>query len=215
MVVNMSLAWYVVQVATNMEDKVQTTIVTNILSKKNEYLSIGKEAKANELKTSFGIGSDLENDVQIEEFLRSKVILVPKEKIEEVRNGKKRENDRKIFPGYILVRMEYSDESGLLIKRTPKVSGFVGVAKDSRPVPITQDEVDNILQQVESSKGKAKHKVEFEVGEKVRVIDGPFIDFNAVIDEVLYGKTKLRVNVQIFGRETAVELEFGQVEKTQ
>lgn len=211
----MSLAWYVVQVATNMEDKVQTTIITNILNKKNDYEAKGSQDKILELKFSFGIGDDLENDAQIEDFLRTKVILVPKEKIEEVRNGKKRENDRKIFPGYVLVRMEYSDESGLLIKRTPKVAGFVGVAKDSRPVPITQDEVDNILQQVESSKGKAKHKVEFEVGEKVRVIDGPFVDFNAVIDEVLYSKTKLRVNVQIFGRETAVELELGQVEKSQ
>ncbi len=211
----MSLAWYVVQVATNMEDKVQTTIITNIINKKNDLMATGNQSKANELKIAFGINEDLENDAQIEEFLRGKVILVPKEKIEEIRNGKKFSIDRKIFPGYVLVRMEYSDESGLLIKRTPKVSGFVGVAKDSRPVPITQAEVDNILNQLENSKGKTRHRVEFEVGEKVRVTDGPFVDFNAVIEEVLLAKTKLRVNVQIFGRETAVELEFGQVEKIQ
>lgn len=209
----MSLAWYVVQVATNMEDKVQSTLVLNIIKKINDYVENGLPEKANFVRESFGLGSDLENDAQIDEFIRQQVVLVPKEKIEEVRNGKKRENDRKIFPGYVLVRMDYNDEMGLLIRKTPKVSSFIGVAKDSRPVPISQKEVDSILQQVQDSKEKAKHKVEFEVGEKVRIVDGPFIDFNAVIEDVLYEKFKLKVNVQIFGRETSVELEFGQVEK--
>jgi transcriptional antiterminator NusG len=109
--------------------------------------------------------------------------------------------------------MDYSDEVGLLVRKTPKVSSFIGVAKDSRPVPISQKEVDSILQQVNDSKEKAKHKVEFEIGEKVRIVDGPFVDFNAVIEDVLYDKFRLRVNVQIFGRETSVDLEFGQVEK--
>jgi transcriptional antiterminator NusG len=209
----MSLAWYVVQVATNMEDKVQSTLVLNIINKVNDYVHLGLADKANSIREAFGIGSDLENDAQIDEYLKTKVILVPKEKVEEVRNGKKRENDRKIFPGYVLVKMDYSDEVGLLVRKTPKVSSFIGVAKDSRPVPISQKEVDSILQQVNDSKEKAKHKVEFEIGEKVRIVDGPFVDFNAVIEDVLYDKFRLRVNVQIFGRETSVDLEFGQVEK--
>lgn len=209
----MSLAWYVVQVATNMEDKVQSTLVLNIVNKINDYVHLGLMDKANSIREAFGIGSELENNAQIDEYLKTKVILVPKEKVEEVRNGKKRENDRKIFPGYVLVKMDYSDEVGLLVRKTPKVSSFIGVAKDSRPVPISQKEVDSILQQVNDSKEKAKHKVEFEIGEKVRIVDGPFVDFNAVIEDVLYDKFRLRVNVQIFGRETSVDLEFGQVEK--
>ena len=209
----MSLAWYVVQVATNMEDKVQTVIISTINQKIDALKSLSDTTKVAELKSAFGIEEHLAG-IELDEYLRTHVILVPKEKVEEIKNGKKRETERKIFPGYVLVRMEYTDENGLLIRKTPKVAGFVGVAKDSKPVPISQKEVDSILRQVEQSKEKAKHKVEFEVGEKIRVIDGPFIDFNAVIDEVIYNKTKLRVNVQIFGRETSVELDFGQVEKT-
>ena len=210
----MAIAWYVVQVATNMEDKVQGVITKSISNKISAYLDEKNKVKASELKNAFGIEADLSDPLEIEEFLVKNSILVPKEKIEEIKNGKKRELDRKIFPGYILVHMDYNDEFGLLIRKTPKVAGFVGVAKDSKPVPISQLEIDGILNQVQQTKEKAKHKVEFEVGEKVRVIDGPFIDFNAVIEEVLYSKTKLRVNVQIFGRETSVDLDFGQVEKT-
>lgn len=210
----MSQAWYVVQVATNMEDRVQGVITSNISKKITAYQSSRNAEKANELKLAFGINQDMNDELEIEEFLKKHSVLVPKEKVEEIKNGKKREMDRKIFPGYILVNMDYNDEFGLLIRKTPKVAGFVGVAKDSKPVPISQKEVDHILNQVKQTKEKAKHKVEFEVGEKVRVIDGPFVDFNASIEEVLYNKTKLRVNVQIFGRDTSVELDFGQVEKT-
>ena len=209
----MSLAWYVVQVATNMEDRVQATIISTISKKIESLISTSEVEKADSLKAAFAI-NEYNSEISLEDYLKTKVILVPKEKVEEIKNGKKRETDRKIFPGYVLVRMEYNDENGLLIRKTPKVAGFVGVSKDSKPVPISQKEVDSILRQVEQSKEKAKHKVEFEVGEKIRVIDGPFVDFNAVIDEVIYNKTKLRVNVQIFGRETSVELDFGQVEKT-
>lgn len=209
----MSLAWYVVQVATNMEDKVQSTLTLNIIKKINDYTELNLAEKAAFVRDSFGISSDLTSDAEVDEFIKRNVVLVPKEKVEEVRNGRKYENDRKIFPGYVLVKMDYSDEIGLLVRKTPRVSSFVGVSKDSRPVPISQKEVDSILQQVNESKEKAKHKVEFEVGEKIRIVDGPFVDFNAVIEEVLYDKFRLRVNVQIFGRETSVELEFGQVEK--
>lgn len=209
----MSLAWYVVQVATNMEDKVQGALITAVIKKIHSYQETDSVVKINELRSGFGIPAELLNDEEIADFLKISTILVPKEKVEEIKNGKKTETERKIFPGYVLVRVDYTDELGLLIRKTPKVVGFIGVAKDSKPVPISQKEVDNILQQVEQSKGKAKHKIEFEVGEKIRVIDGPFVDFNAIIEEVLYNKSKLRVNVQIFGRETSVELDFGQVEK--
>lgn len=209
----MSLAWYVVQVATNMEDKVQSSLILNIIKKINDYIHKGLNDKADFVRQSFGIGPDLVNNAEIEDYLRRSAILVPKEKIEEIRNGKKRENDRKIYPSYVLIKMEYSDEMGLLIRKTPKVSSFVGVAKDSRPVPLSQKEVEWILQQVQDSKEKTKHKVEFEIGEKIRIIDGPFREFNAIIQDVIYDKFKLRVNVQIFGRETSVDLEFGQVEK--
>jgi transcriptional antiterminator NusG len=209
----MSLAWYVVQVATNMEDKVQGALVNNIIKKINDSLDSGLTEKAQAVREAFNLGADLASDVEIDDFLKRKVVLVPKEKVEEVRNGKKRENERKIFPGYVLIHMDYNDEMGLLVRKTPKVSSFVGVSKDSRPVPISQKEVDSILQQVSDSKEKTKHKVEFEIGERIRIVDGPFVDFNAIIDDVLYDKFRLKVNVQIFGRETSVELEFGQVEK--
>jgi transcriptional antiterminator NusG len=208
----MKLSWYVVQVATNMEDRVQGLVISAITKKILAYLESGNSSKANELKELCGIPSDLE-EAEWDTYLRTNSILVPKEKIEEIKNGKKREAERKIFPGYILVHMHYTDELGLLVRKTPKVAGFVGVAKDSKPVPITQKEVDNILHQVEQSKEKAKYKVEFEVGERIHVVDGPFVDFNAIIEEVLYNKSKLKVNVQIFGRDTPVELDFGQVEK--
>ncbi|MDD3267151.1 MAG: transcription termination/antitermination protein NusG [Burkholderiales bacterium] len=209
----MSLAWYVVQVATNMEDKVQTNLTLNIIKKISDYQQLGLLEKATMIRDSFGISADITSDAELEEFIRNNVVLVPKEKVEDMRNGRKLENSRKIFPGYVLVKMIYSDEIGLLVRKTPKVSGFIGVAKDSRPVPISQSEVDSILQQISNSQEKARHRVEFEVGERIRIIDGPFIDFNAIIEEVIYDKFRLRVNVQIFGRETSVELEFGQVEK--
>lgn len=210
----MALAWYVVQVSTNMEDRVQSAVIAAINKKISDLIETGQKDKSLVLRAAFDIDKKIELGAELEEYLSKNIILVPKEKIEEIKNGKKREAERKIFPGYVLVRMDYTDETGLLIKRIPKVAGFVGVAKDSKPVPITQKEVDGILNQVEQSKEKAKHKVEFQIGEKIRVIDGPFVDFNAVIDEVIYPKTKLRVKVQIFGRETSVELDFGQVEKT-
>lgn len=209
----MNLRWYVIQVATNMEDKVQESIIKSLLVKLSQYNQDGNYSKLNELKASFGVPSDLVDSYEIGEFLKINAIVVPKEKVEELKNGKKRETERKIFPGYILLNMNYTDELGLLIRKTQKVSGFVGVGKDAKPVPVSQQEVDSILHQVEQTKEKAKHKVEFEVGEKVHIIDGPFVDFNATIEEVIYTKSKLKVNVQIFGRETSVELDFGQVQK--
>lgn len=139
-------------------------------------------------------------------------ILVPSEEVVEIRDGKKRTSERKFFPGYVLVQMEMNEETWHLVKSVPQVMGFIGGTSD-RPAPISQKEVDRILQRVETSVDKPRPKVIYEPGEMVRVIDGPFKDFEAVIEEVDYEKNKLQVSVLIFGRSTPVELEFTQVEK--
>jgi transcriptional antiterminator NusG len=139
-------------------------------------------------------------------------ILVPTEEVVEMREGQKRKSERKFFPGYVLVQMEMDDDTWHLVKEVPKVLGFIGGTSD-RPAPITDKEANVILQRVQEGVDKPKPKVLFEPGEVVRVIDGPFNDFNGVVEEVNYDKSKLRVAVLIFGRSTPVELEFGQVEK--
>jgi len=139
-------------------------------------------------------------------------ILVPTEEVVEMRDGAKRKSERKFFPGYVLVQMEMSDDTWHLVKDAPKVMGFIGGTSD-RPAPISQREADSILQRVQEGADKPKPKVLFEVGQVLRVIDGPFNDFNGVVEEVNYDKSRLRVSVLIFGRSTPVELEFGQVEK--
>ncbi len=139
-------------------------------------------------------------------------ILVPVEEVVEMKGGQKTISERKFFPGYILVQMEMTDETWHLVKSTPKVTGFVG-GKANKPTPITDKEVQNILNQVQEGVEKPRPKVLFEIGESVRVKDGPFTDFNGMVEEVNYDKNKLRVSVLIFGRATPVELDFGQVEK--
>ena len=139
-------------------------------------------------------------------------ILVPVEEVIEMKSGQKSISERKFFPGYLLVQMDMTDESWHLVKSTPKVTGFVG-GTSTKPTPISEKEVQNILQQVQEGVEKPKPKVLFEVGEAVRVIEGPFTDFHGNVEEVNYDKSKLRVSVMIFGRSTPVELDFGQVEK--
>jgi len=139
-------------------------------------------------------------------------ILVPVEKVVELKGGQKRNAERKFFPGYVLVQMEMDDDTWHLVKSTPKVTGFVG-GTATRPAPISEKEVEAIMEQMREGVEKPKPKVLFEVGEVVRVIDGPFSDFNGSVEEVNYDKSKLRVSVMIFGRATPVELGFGQVEK--
>jgi transcriptional antiterminator NusG len=139
-------------------------------------------------------------------------ILVPTEEVVEMRGGQQRRSERKFFPGYVLVNMELTDETWHLVKDTPQVLGFIGGTED-KPAPITQKEADAILQRVQEGSEKPRPKVLFEPGEVVRVIDGPFNDFNGVVEEVDYDKSRLKVSVSIFGRSTPVELEFGQVEK--
>lgn len=140
-------------------------------------------------------------------------ILVPTEEVVEIRNGQKRTSERRFYPGYVLVQMVMNDDTWHLVKHTNKVTGFVGGAKN-RPAPISDDEVAKIMGQMEEGVEKPRHKVEFIVGEYVRVKDGPFTDFNGTVEEVNYEKSKVRVSVTIFGRATPVELEFSQVEKT-
>lgn len=139
-------------------------------------------------------------------------ILVPVEEVMEIRNGQKRKSERKFFPGYVLVQMDLDDESWHLVKDVPRVMGFIGGTAD-RPAPISDKEADAILQRMQEGVEKPKPKVLFEVGEVVLVIDGPFNDFNGVVEEVNFEKNRLLVAVQIFGRSTPVELEFSQVEK--
>jgi transcription termination/antitermination protein NusG len=140
-------------------------------------------------------------------------ILIPTEEVVEMKMGQQRKSERKFFPGYVLVQMELTNESWHLVKDTPKVLGFIGGTSD-RPAPITEKEANAILNRVEDSINKPRHKVLFEAGEVVRIIDGPFKDFNGEIEEVLYEKSKLKVAVMIFGRATPVELNFDQVEKS-
>lgn len=139
-------------------------------------------------------------------------ILVPTEEVVEVKAGQKSVTERRFFPGYILVEMEMTDETWHLVRNTPKITGFIG-GKSNRPTPIPQHEIDKLLQQMQDGVDKPRPKVSYEVGELVRIKEGPFADFNGNVEEVNYEKSRLRVLVTIFGRSTPVELEFGQVEK--
>jgi transcriptional antiterminator NusG len=138
-------------------------------------------------------------------------VLIPTEKVSEVRSGKKRISERKFFPGYILVQMDLTDDTWYLVKNTPGISGFIGSGKT--PIPLPEQEVDKILRQQEEKKTKPKPKVEFSIGENIRVKEGSFANFNGVIEEINPNRGKLKVMVTIFGRQTPVELEYWQVEK--
>ncbi len=139
-------------------------------------------------------------------------VLVPTEEVIEMRDGKKRKSERKFYPGYVLVQMEMNDQSWHMVRNTPRVMGFIGGTAD-KPAPITDREADAILQRLKEGEGKPTQKTIFEPGEMIRVIDGPFADFNGVVEGVNYEKSRLQVAVTIFGRSTPVELEFSQVEK--
>jgi transcriptional antiterminator NusG len=139
-------------------------------------------------------------------------ILVPTEEIVEVKSGQKSVTERRFFPGYVLIEMEMTDDTWHLVKDTGKVTGFVG-GKSNKPTPIPAREMDKLLQQMQDGIDKPRPKISYEVGELVRIKEGPFADFNGNVEEVNYEKSRLRVSVTIFGRSTPVELEFSQVEK--
>lgn len=139
-------------------------------------------------------------------------ILVPTEEVVEMRNGQKRRSERKFYPGYVLVQMDMDEETWHLVKSVPKVLGFIGGTSD-KPAPISEKEAEGIVQRVQEGVDKPRPKVLFEPGELVRVVDGPFNDFNGVVEQVNYEKSRLQVAVQILGRSTPVELDFAQVEK--
>ena len=139
-------------------------------------------------------------------------ILVPTEEVVEMKEGQKRRSERKFYPGYVLVQMEMDEDSWHLVKSVPKVLGFIGGTSD-KPAPISEKEAEHIVQRVQEGVDKPRPKVLFEPGEMVRVVDGPFNDFNGVVEQVNYEKSRLQVAVQILGRSTPVELDFSQVEK--
>ena len=179
----MAKHWYVVQAYSGFEKNVQKTLKERIARE--------------EMEDYFG------------------EILVPLEEVTDIRNGRKVVTERKFFPGYVLVEMEMTDSSWHLVKSTPRVNGFIG-GTAHRPLPITQHEVEAIMKQVQGEDGgvrKPRPRVVFTIGQQIRVNEGPFADFNGVVEHVDYERNKLRVTVQIFGRETPVELEFNQVEK--
>lgn len=149
-------------------------------------------------------------DLGVEKYFGE--MLVPKEKVVEMRRGQKCTSERKYFPGYILVQMAMDDQLWHLVKAVPKVLGFIG-GTSTKPAPISEKEVHDIVDRVQAGEDKPKPKIVYQVGEVVRVTEGPFADFNGVVEEVNYEKNRLRVAVLIFGRSTPVELEFGQIEK--
>ena len=161
-----------------------------------------------ELKVKSSLESKIQQGLAKEQIAR---VLVPTERVAEVRAGKKRISERKFFPGYILVEMEMTDDSWHLVRTTPGVTGFIGAGR--RPVSLSPDEVSEILRQTEERKDKPTPRVTFQKGEGVRVIEGPFTNFSGVIEEVNLARGKLKVLVSIFGRQTPVELEFWQVER--
>jgi transcriptional antiterminator NusG len=162
-----------------------------------------------ENKVKIGLEERIKRD-GLEEFFGK--ILVPTEEVVEMRMGQQRKSERKFFPGYVLVQMELTAETWHMVKDVPKVLGFIGGVSD-RPAPISEKEAMAILSRVEEGVNKPRPKTLFEVGEVIRVTDGPFKDFNGVVEEVTYDKSKLKISVLIFGRSTSVELGFSQVEK--
>ncbi len=195
-----------------------TDVVETIAADSSASSSVNPDLRWYVVHAYSGMEKAVERNIQ-ERIMRADMqskfgrILVPMEEVVEIKNGQKKTTERKFFPGYVLVEMVMDDDTWHLIKHTNKVTGFVGGAKN-RPAPISEAEVMKIVNQMQEGTDKPRHKVEFVVGEFVRVKEGPFTDFNGSVEDVNYEKSKVRVSVTIFGRSTPVELEFSQIEKT-
>ena len=192
-----------------MSEQVDTITPETVASSGNKRWYVVHAYSGMEKAVERNLRERIERSGMKEKFGR---ILVPMEEVVELKNGKKSVTERRFFPGYVLVEMEMADDSWHLVKHTSKVTGFVGGAKN-RPAPISEAEVLKIVHQMQEGVEKPRPKVQWEVGELVRVKEGPFTDFNGAIEDVNYDKSKVRVSVTIFGRATPVELDFSQVEK--
>lgn len=211
-----NLPYYTIQVATNKDDKVQERIAQVLVEQLQTHLSNGDIAKAEHLKEHFGIPKELADDMEaIKNFIMTEVVLVAKENVEEIRNGKKRANTRKMFASYVFIRMKYNNEYSILISRVPNIVKFIGMSNVSEePEKVLDHEITRVLRSIDESKEKAKRSVDFARGDKVRIKTGPFSDFDAEVLEVDYEKKNcLQVSVRIFGRETSVSLDFSDVDK--
>jgi len=191
----MASRWYIVHVYSGFEKKVAQAIREEIVAK-----GMGK---------LFGAGDEQEPKKQLEKL--AETVLVPVEEVVQIRRGQKVNGERKFFPGYVLVNAEMTDDAYHLVKNTPKVTGFLG--SGGKPQPVSQGEVDRIRRQVQEGIERPKPSITFEIGEQVRVCDGPFTSFNGTVEDVDEAKTRLKVAVSIFGRSTPVDLEYSQVEK--
>jgi transcriptional antiterminator NusG len=204
-----------------MADTAKETASTETEAVKTEEKPVKKDA----IKTRwYVIQSQSNYEKRVQAQIREKTILhglekyvdevlIPTEEVVEVRKGEKKSSERKFFPGYVLVKVNLTDEVWHMIKSTNNVLGFVGAERGSKPLPISQKEADRILQQMEDGVEKPRTVVNFEIGEEIRVIDGPFSSFQGVIEGIDEDRSKLKVSVSIFGRSTPIELEYGQVEK--
>lgn len=191
----MASRWYIVHVYSGFEKKVAQAIREEIVAK-----GMGK---------LFGTADEQDPKKQLEKL--AETVLVPVEEVVQIRRGQKVAGERKFFPGYVLLNAEMTDDAYHLVKNTPKVTGFLG--SGGKPQPVSQGEVDRIRRQVQEGIERPKPSITFEIGEQVRVCDGPFTSFNGTVEEVDEAKTRLKVAVSIFGRSTPVDLEYSQVEK--
>ena len=191
----MAARWYIVHVYSGFEKKVAQAIREEIVAK-----GMGK---------LFGTADEQDPKKQLDKL--AETVLVPVEEVVQIRRGQKVNGERKFFPGYVLLNAEMTDDAYHLVKNTPKVTGFLG--SGGKPQPVSQAEVDRIRRQVQEGIERPKPSITFEIGEQVRVCDGPFTSFNGTVEEVDEAKTRLKVAVSIFGRSTPVDLEYSQVEK--
>ncbi|MFQ5672269.1 MAG: transcription termination/antitermination protein NusG [Nitrospinales bacterium] len=196
----MAKGWYVIHTYSGYENKVKTSLEEQLVrAGLKEEVEIATEAEP-----------DDEGEVEPQQKIDQ--VVIPTEEVIEIRQGKKKVTSRKFFPGYILINIDMNEDVWYMIKNTPKVTGFPG-GTTSLPSPLSEEEVKTIMDQIKGESSKPKLKVQFEVGESVRVIEGPFLNFSGVVEEINPDKGKVKVMVSIFGRATPVELEFSQIEK--